>query len=87
MELGLDPVSPTCTTLRATTQDSGPLSGSHMAESSTSWLRITLGTEAVGRRPEVGAPSAVGTRHLGCGNLELEKEGSCSLRGGKESLG
>lgn len=86
MELGLDPVSPACTTLPGTTRDSGPLSGSHMAES-THWLRITLGTGAVGHGPEVGTPSGVGTRHLGCRNLELEKEGSCSLRGGKESLG
>lgn len=58
--MGLDPVNPTYTTLLGTTRDSGPLSGSHMAESSTRWLRITLGAGAVGRGPEVGAPSGVG---------------------------
>ena len=35
----------------------------------------------------MGAPSGAGMQRLGYGNLELEKEGRCSLRGGKEGLG
>lgn len=43
MEVGPDPVNPTYTTLLGTAWDFGSLSGSHMAESSTHWLRIPFG--------------------------------------------